>query len=325
MFEKDKKLKIAISGFGQFANKRIMPALLKCSNIELVSIVESTMSDSESLFKIKKFKSLDQLLEKQNVDAVYIATPNHLHYSQSIQCLYSNVHVICEKPMALNSKECEEMISVAESQKSQLTIGHMLRYSPGIKKLKSSVKIIGNPISFNILFDYELSEKRMWALEKEKSGGGALIDAGIHCIDTIRYIFGDPVSVLEVQMDSSKSKFAERKIYCKLDLAGLKGSINVCSNRKYKSVITIVGDAGLITLEGFASCWDKVRLKFESINNTNLNWVKFIDVSATYSKQLMNFANTVLLDNINYISATDAMTNIKLVENIYNFERHGNI
>lgn len=319
-----KKITLAICGLGGFAKRRILPALVSCPSIELVAVVDRSMAASELLPNIKCFNSLDDLLKSDHADSVYISTPNYLHYQQTTQCLEAGRHVLCEKPMATNSRDCESMLHVAQKLKLQLTVGHMLRYSPALQEVRKWLQsgLLEKPRSIDVSFCYDLPEgKRPWALHKALSGGGALMDAGVHCIDAVRFLVGDPVIALEARMDSLGSSGIDRVARCGFTAAGVSGSLSVCSNAPYSSTLTVCGDDGEIIVNSFAACWDTVILKYVSFEDQSLNQEVMVDVSSTYAQQLQAFANVILAQDVNYRSAIDALENIKIIEKLYEISR----
>lgn len=314
------KIALAICGLGGFAKRRILPALVSCPNIELVAVVDRSMAASELLPNIKCFPSLDDLLRSNHADSVYISTPNHLHYQQTLQCLEAGRHVLCEKPMATNSRDCESMLFVAQKLKLQLTVGHMLRYSPALQEVRRWLQCgrLEKPRSIDVNFYYDLPEgKRPWAFRKELSGGGALMDAGVHCIDAVRFLVGDPVIALEAKLDSLGSSGIDQTARCSFTAAGVSGSLNVCSNAPYSSNLTVCGDDGAIIVNSFAACWDAVTLKYVSFKDPSLSQEVMVDVSSTYARQLQAFADVILTKDVNYRSAIDAAENIRIIEKLY--------
>ncbi|MFW2478654.1 MAG: Gfo/Idh/MocA family protein, partial [Lentimonas sp.] len=96
-------------------------------------------SEQLDLGGVAIYTDLTEMLAKENLDAVSITLPTHLHRDVSIQCLQAGVHVLCEKPMALNMAECEAMIEVAESTGKELMIAHCIRFWPAYVWLKQAV------------------------------------------------------------------------------------------------------------------------------------------------------------------------------------------
>jgi predicted dehydrogenase len=142
----------------------------------------------------KGYSSLDAFLADDAIDAVWVASPNHLHASQTIAALSAGKHVLCEKPMALNVAECESMLAAAEAANRQLGIGYHLRHHPLHRELQHEWKSgqFGNPVFFRAQLYYANPEPpSAWRQKKETSGGWALSDIGTHLIDLCRWFMGD--------------------------------------------------------------------------------------------------------------------------------------
>ena len=148
--------------------------------------------------KYRLYTDLDVMLEKEELDYVDICLPTYLHAEATIKALDRGMHVLCEKPMALNSKQCEEMIKAAKRNNRKLMIGHCLRFWPEYEYLKECVqterfgKFLGGYFyrgGGTPKWSYE-----NWLLTKEKSGG-CILDQHIHDVDTINWLFGKPSAV----------------------------------------------------------------------------------------------------------------------------------
>jgi predicted dehydrogenase len=324
MLEEPPKILLAICGLGGFVKRRILPTLTFLPEVELVAVVDRSMAASELSPNIVRFNSLDDLLDSNFADSVYISTPNHLHCQQTLQCLGAGRHVLCEKPMATNSRDCESMLLAAQDFKLQLTIGHMLRYSPALHEARKLLQAgkIGEPHKIEASFYYDLPEnKRPWAFRKELSGGGALMDAGIHCIDAIRFLVGDTVNNIEARSDLRSTGGVDRIAKCNFTVSGVQCSLSVCSNASYSSSIIIYGDDGEIVVDSFAACWDTVTVKFISYQGQSFNQQITVDVSMIYTMQLRAFADVILSRKVNYGSAINSLENIKILEKMYELNK----
>lgn len=146
--------------------------------------------------RFNKYTSVEEMLEKEQLDCVDMTLPTFLHRDIAIQCLNHGVHVLCEKPMALNAQECEDMIDAAVRNGKQLMIGQCLRFWPAYEYLK---ELVVNETYGKVLAGYFYRGGGTptwgpWLLEKAKSGG-ALLDMHVHDIDMINWLFGKPESV----------------------------------------------------------------------------------------------------------------------------------
>lgn len=193
------KLRIGIVGAGEIAVNRHIPALnLLHKRVMIMAICDIDIQKANRVatkFQIP-FVSTDykELLTK--VDAIIICTPNKFHSEIAVFALQANVHVFCEKPMALSKKECHAMLSTAHLTKKILTIGYHYRFmkeAQGAKKLLDS-GIIGKPLVVRV----QALRRRMmpnWGVftNKELQGGGSLMDYGCHLLDLALWLIGSKV------------------------------------------------------------------------------------------------------------------------------------
>lgn len=146
--------------------------------------------------KYTKYTNVTEMIENEQLDYVDLALPTYLHRDITIQCLNKGLHVLCEKPMASNSQECEEMIQAAEANGKQLMIGQCLRFWPAYVYLKDAVEngTYGKVTGGYFYRGGATPTWGPWLLDKEKSGG-ALLDMHVHDIDMVNWLFGKPESV----------------------------------------------------------------------------------------------------------------------------------
>ena len=142
-----------------------------------------------------------EMLANENLDVVSIALPTHLHKAVSIQCLEGGVHVLCEKPMALNVEDCDAMIAAASKAGKHLMVAHCIRFWPEYAWAKKAVESgeYGQVIAadFSRLTDAPAWADGSWLADPAKSGGIAL-DLHIHDLDFIQYLFGPPSNIRSV-------------------------------------------------------------------------------------------------------------------------------
>lgn len=148
--------------------------------------------------KYRLYTKIDEMLEKEELDYVDICLPTYLHAEVTIKALNRGLNVLCEKPMALNSKECNEMIEAAKKNNKKLMIAHCLRFWPAYEYLKECVETKRFGEFLGGYFYRGGSPPRWsyenWLLTKEKSGG-CILDQHVHDVDTINWLFGKPKAV----------------------------------------------------------------------------------------------------------------------------------
>ena len=316
----NKKINLAICGVGRFASRRIIPAIYQCENIELTALVSRSSNQGTLYSSINRYHDLNDLIAEKSVDAVYIASPNIYHAEQSILCLQGGVHVLCEKPMATNYKDCQSMLSVAKKMDLHIGVGHMLRFSPALKLARVWLNqgFLGKLFKVDVVFHYKLPEGRGgWSNEKKFSGGGVLLDAGIHCIDVIRSFLGNNIVARSAKIDKSYNKGGvESQALLEFTCDYVHGSIDLSSKSDYRSVLEITGSQGIILIENFAATWESVTVTLYNYNKSTLLKQAVVDVSEIYSSQLKEFANNII-NRTNSTLDYSAAKNVKTAEDFY--------
>jgi len=195
-----KQLGWGLIGCGDIAQKRVAPAIRDSASCELIA-VNRARSELAGPFA-KQFGArrwyLDwkRLLRDEEIDAVYLATPVHLHCEQAIAAAEAGKHVLCEKPMAMNVRECDQMIDACRINKVKLGIAYYRHFYPVVDRLKAIIQAgeIGAPILAQInafeKFDPTADDPRAWLLRKDLAGGGPMFDFGCHRIEVLTNLFG---------------------------------------------------------------------------------------------------------------------------------------
>lgn len=194
------KLKIGIIGVGGISEAHI-PAYLKNPNVELYAfcdINEERLNMMAEKYNItRKFTDMHEMLKLGEIDAVSVCTWNSAHAPCAIAALNAGKHVLCEKPMAMSAAEAMEMKAAAEKNGKLLMIGFVRRYGDDCAVLKD---FIGNDYFGDIYYTKANYLRRNgnpggWFGDKSRSGGGPLIDLGVHVIDLVRFLLGNPKPV----------------------------------------------------------------------------------------------------------------------------------
>ncbi|HOX40259.1 MAG TPA: Gfo/Idh/MocA family oxidoreductase [Candidatus Brocadiia bacterium] len=196
-----KKFRIAFIGCGGICQTH-MAAFRKMSDVEVVAgvdIVPDRLKHFEKAWGISAvYKDWKKMLKEIKPDGVSVCTPNGVHCDPTVDALNSGAHVICEKPMAMNPAQCEKMIAAAKKNKKKLAVGFQYRYHPNSMYLK---RARDNGAFGDIMFVKCLALRRRgipnWGVfgEKDKQGGGPMIDIGVHCIEMAHDFMGAPKPV----------------------------------------------------------------------------------------------------------------------------------
>lgn len=199
------KLRWGLIGCGDIARKRIAPALRDSSTCELIAVSRAQSQLAESFareFGARRwYARWEDLLFDQEIDAVYVATPVHLHARQAIAAAQAGKHVLCEKPMAMNVNECDQMIDACRLNKAKLGVAYYRHFYPAITRIKSIIEAgeIGKPIIVQInafeWFDPAAGHPRSWLIDEKLAGGGPMFDFGCHRIEVLLHLLGPVAEV----------------------------------------------------------------------------------------------------------------------------------
>ena len=195
------KLRWGLIGCGDISRKRVAPALNELETCELVAVNRGRVELAESFareFGARRwYADWRELLADKEIDAVYIATPVYQHVEQTIAAAEAGKHVLCEKPMAMNVAECDQMIAACRANVVKLGIAYYRHFYPVVQRAKAIIASgeIGKPVVAQInafeRFNPQPGEDRHWLLEAAKAGGGPMMDFGCHRIEVLLNLFGE--------------------------------------------------------------------------------------------------------------------------------------
>jgi predicted dehydrogenase len=185
-------------GCGDIAAKRVAAALRDAPDSRLAAVSRRQADRAEEFarrFGARWHARWEDLL-RDDVDAVYVATPVALHARMTIAAAEAGKHVLCEKPMALDVGECDRMIAAAEANGVKLGVAYYRRFYPILRRLKELLDEgrIGAPVAAQAdafeAFDPSPDHPRRWLVEKDQSGGGPMFDFGCHRLHVFLTLFG---------------------------------------------------------------------------------------------------------------------------------------
>mgnify|MGYP000070600834 CR=1 FL=1 len=194
-----KEIRWGVIGCGGIAYRRTIPeGITRANDSKLVAVMdvnEKIVKEVAKKYGAKKYYLKEEdLLKDEEIDAVYIATPNYLHTKQAIAAAEAGKHVLCEKPLALTVKECEDIIQACQRNNVKLQVGFMMRFHACHQEALRIIKqgLIGQPVMGRAQLTCWYPEiPGAWRQNPKLGGGGALVDMGVHCIDLLRMFFGE--------------------------------------------------------------------------------------------------------------------------------------
>src|SRR5450432_2393348 len=212
-------LRVAIMGLGNYGT-RVAEAMQFCTKAKLTGVISCTPSKIKNWqvkYKIPEkncynYGNYDAIKDNPDIDAVYIITPNALHFEEVLRVAKAGKQVICEKPMAISVKEAEGMIEACKKANVKLLIGYRMHFEPHVLEIIRMRKAgeFGKITFFQGLSGFRIGDPGQWRLNKQLSGGGAMMDIGIYSVNGSRYMVGeDPIWVKAVETKTDPLKFKE--------------------------------------------------------------------------------------------------------------------
>lgn len=257
----------AVAGLGWISQAAMLPAFANARrNARLTALVSGdetkrrALADRYDLPASATFDydAYEHCLARDDVDAVYIAVPNHLHRDYTVRAAEAGVHVLCEKPMAPSVEDCRAMIDACRSNDVRLMIAYRLHLDPAhLRAVELATSgAIGEPRAFTATFTQQVEEGDIRLAPVEK-GGGPVFDIGIYCINAARYLFrAEPERVWATRSSRpGDPRFGdpEEMATCVLEFPGGRHATLTCSlGAAGVSEFRLVGTEGELGMEANA-------------------------------------------------------------------------
>lgn len=212
-------LRVAIMGLGSYGT-RVAEAMQSCTMAKVVGVISGTPSkikDWQAKYNIPEkncynYENFDKIKDNPDIDAVYVITPNSLHRPYGIRVAQAGKHLICEKPLALNAKEGQEMVDACKKANVKLLVGYRLHFEAKtleVVRMRTAGEF-GKILFFQGLSGFRIGDPNQWRLNKQLAGGGSMMDIGIYSVNGARYMVGeDPIWVTAQETKTNPDKFKE--------------------------------------------------------------------------------------------------------------------
>lgn len=334
-------IKWGVIGCGGIAMRRTIPGMMLSQNSELVAVMDTNFEAAQKVkqdFNAKyAFTSVKELLAVEEIDAVYIATPVFCHFEQVKAAALAKKHILLEKPMGLSVEESEAIAGICKEQGVKLGVGLMMRFSSYHKEMKKLIEngAIGDVVSMRAQLTCWYPEiPGNWRQDKTKSGGGALMDMGIHCIDLLQYISGTKaktVGCFAQNLTFNYSADDSASVLIKMDngaTAYVDSNFNIPDDAA-KCRLEFYGTKGSILAEGTISQVECGKVEITTSDDTlgynaqqnredgNRSYLMEVETGNMYEKEISSFADAILNDTEPEITAEDGIFVQKIVENAY--------
>lgn len=319
-----RKLRYGIVGLGHIAQVAVLPAF---EHAKKNSVLAAFVSDDQKKLKelgqhygvdaLYDYEHFDECLREAELDAVYIALPNNMHKDFAIRAAEAGVHILCEKPMAMNSDECVQMIEAADRNNVKLMIAYRLHFEEANMKMVEVCrdKKIGDPRLFNSTFTMQVKEGNIRT--KGAMGGGPLYDIGIYCINAARYLFqAEPLEVTALAASSSDERFEsiDETVGAVMRFPDERIATFVCSfGASDKGRYDVVGTEGHCSMD---PAYDyAMELKYE-IKQGKRTTEKEIPKRDQFAPELLHFSDCIINDAIPEPNGLEGLADMLVIEAI---------
>jgi predicted dehydrogenase len=202
----DQRVGYAVVGLGRIALGQVIPGIAQSKRSKLVAVVSGDAAKANTVAReygldpknVYSYQTFDQIKSNPAIDVVYVALPNSMHAEYTMRAARAGKHVLCEKPMATSVADAEKMVDACKQAGKKLMIAYRMQYEPFNRAAKNAVR----NKEFGAVKVIEMANAQaegtpdQWRLKQAMSGGGSLVDVGIYCLNTARYLTGEePVSV----------------------------------------------------------------------------------------------------------------------------------
>ncbi len=327
--KRQKKINYAVVGLGHIAQVAVLPAFKNAENSVLKALVSADRKKLQVLSKKYKvpdtyfYTDFDACLQDGEIDAVYIALPNHLHYEYAIRAAEAGKHVLCEKPLAVNSIDAMDIIKAAWQNKVKLMTAYRLHLDPTNLKASQIVNSgqIGQLQYFISEFSHQVKSDNIRARPEE--GGSPLHDLGIYCINASRYIMrAEPIEVFAMAANPSmRLPNIDQTVFVTMRFPGDRMAQFMCSFAS--TTVTnyrVMGSKGDLFIENVYEYTDEAKHVL-TVNEKKKTWTtKHGD---QFAAELLYFSKCILQNVQPEPSGIEGLIDLQIIEALMESMRTG--
>jgi predicted dehydrogenase len=311
-------MQIGLIGAGGIAQTYVQ-ALAQSATAKLVGVADVRPEAAQALAEragCAAFVSFEDMLEQTACQAAIVCTPPVTHPEICCALLARNIHVLCEKPLAIGPREARTMVDAAEQFGARLTMASKFRYARDVVEAKSIVAsgLIGEVVLFENAFTSRVEMKSRWNSDPNISGGGVLVDNGTHSVDIVRYFLGPLVEIQVVEGRRVQDIPVEDTVRVFVrSAAGVMGSIDLSwsLHKELPYYISVYGAGGTLHVG-----WKESKFRRAG----DAEWTVFgngYDKVQAFRSQIDNFVRSVRGEESPLITLTDALASVEVIDAAY--------
>jgi predicted dehydrogenase len=251
-------IRYGILGFGHHAIKRMVPGFAGAKDSELAGLWRRDLAKARSnasQYSIPEvFETAEALCASPDIDAVFIASPDALHLPDVRLAAGHDKAVLCEKPLAMNAGEVEQMLNAAKASGIRLGVAQNMRYYHSLDLIGKWISEgrIGKPVLAHSQFSYSAGRSpREWIYDPALACGGPIGDVGVHCIDALRFVLETGVAAVSTlaHRDTDSGAVESHAVVALEFASGAMGAVTLTTRAEYHSLIEVTGESGVIVCE----------------------------------------------------------------------------
>jgi UDP-N-acetyl-2-amino-2-deoxyglucuronate dehydrogenase len=325
------KIRFAVVGLGNIGTRHVQH-IMQNEQAELVAVCDNDTSKSNSQ-TAPFYSDLSTLLQEQNIDVLNVCTPNYLHSAHTIQALNAGVHVVCEKPMAISTTECEAMNTAAAKSGKHIFVVKQNRYNPPVQEVKKLLEqgALGKIVMVQVNCFWNRNEHYYAQSDwrgKKKLDGGCLFTQFSHFVDILFYLFGHCAPIYSVMKNELHAYTeVEDSGVCVLQTnSGALVNFNFSTNAYQKNMegaISILGEYGTVKIGGqYLNTIEYQHIKNIALPEINItaksnNYGLYQGSMSNHDKVIKNVVDTLNgLDTV-MTNAQEGTSVVTMIEGMY--------
>jgi UDP-N-acetyl-2-amino-2-deoxyglucuronate dehydrogenase len=328
------KLKFAIIGYGNIG-KRHAQHIIQHEDAILKAVCEVPLFEKPVDFPkhVSFYDNIRKMIESEEIDIVNVCTPNYLHHPHTLYALQHQKHVVCEKPMALSSNQCNEMIDCAKENDRKIFVVKQNRYNETVQQVKKLIhnNLLGKIYMININCFWNRNEYYYHESEwrgKRKEDGGCLYTQFSHFVDILYYLFGD-IEHCKGIIKNFNHSYIEIEDTGSFFMQTLSGAIvnfnfTTCSHEKnMEGAFTIIAENGTVKIGGqYLNTIEYQHIKNYILPEINIqsksnDYGQYQGSMSNHDKMIDNVIKTLQGKETIMTNAYEGKTVVKMIEKMY--------
>jgi D-xylose 1-dehydrogenase (NADP+, D-xylono-1,5-lactone-forming) len=323
----ERKLRWGVISTANIGRAAVNPAIRASSNGELIAVASRDGTRAKTFADMhdipRSYGSYEAILEDADIDAIYIPLPNSMHREWTIRAAQAGKHVLCEKPLALDHAECEEMQAAAEANGVKLMEAFMYRFHPRIDRVLELLRqgVIGKPLTIHSAFTFRLTRPDNIRLDA-RLGGGALMDVGCYCVNISRTIAGEEPVEVQAFASWTPGHVDDRLAGTLRFGSGLWAQFDCALTIERRESFEVAGTEGMLVVP-FAFLPGTADVRILEHHGRAEPVVHTVPGDDEYRLMVEHFADCALHDRPVRFSANEAGLNMRAIEALYRSSKDG--